>query len=143
LPPLVAFAALIPGLLYQASHSEEAVEERRYRVEASARGSSAVAVIRARRRGRKVAVSIESVEPKRMEPAVRMLAELLSRQRSPWLYRGPRWAGRETRERLQAGPLRAQLAARYGGDGWLREATIEAPGLKARILGEEQGEGRE
>jgi len=109
------------------------VEERRYMLEAKAGAATAKAAITARRRGRRVAVTVEQVEPPRMEPAVRMLAELIARSRSPWLYRGPRWAGKRTRGQLHVGPTRLMLEAVYGSDGWLLDARIHGHGVEARI----------
>ena len=108
-------------------------EERRYVLEARVGAAAAKAVMTARRRGRRVDVTVDRVEPPRMEPAVRILAELIAHSHSPWLYRGPRWAGRRKREQLQAGPARLILEAVYGGDGWLHEAHITGRGVKAHI----------
>lgn len=109
-------------------------EEKKYRLEAHARNASATAVITAERRGNRVHVNVEQVEPPRMAGQVRLLAELMAKTRNPWLYRGPRWAGRKTREMMHAGPLRITLEAQYGQDGWLLEATIHGPGIEAKIV---------
>ena len=119
-------------------------ERRRYRLEARARSTSATALVTAERRGNRVHVNVEQVEPPRMAGQVRLLAELMAKTRNPWLYRGPRWAGRKTREMMHAGPLRITLEAHYGQDGWLLEAAIHGPGIEAKITqlrGEDEQEG--
>jgi hypothetical protein len=133
LPPSAVLVALSSG-----QHGVE--ESRAYRLVAKAGGGAAEALVEARRVGRRLRVEIVSVKPARMEPVVRMLTELMSRSRSPWLYRGPRWEGRSTREVLQAGPVRVLVEARYGPGGWLVEARVKGPGVEARM---ESIEGRE